>query len=810
MQLALRTYLPIKKMKRINHESHLLTRVFYLIGAAAIISYNILANFDQNINFSLVSKSSLNITPQNDAKHRKLVASSTSGSSVKQPTSKIEPSHIQMCRAILEPSSEKRILIEEHPEVCHNLDKPHLSLLQIFASELISEIARIYNKKVWYRHHCFPPPLPTIEEWLKHVFPIQEFLPSPLLTTDFRDQNQVMSIQRLTDICHECINLFEAKGDSSPGCVLFSKKQKKSSSDKDEPMGIQMMIPSIQKNLKYASNLWSIQKNVPLIEESRNKGILYLNCRRDRCTSDDTPGSIAVDFLAYFLQIPVHLHEIDVIAPKSCGTICEEKGKQVLHLMTSLYPSSLVLFHMEESSAALYSRMMAAGYLICTHTETCLIPAIAQGGMVDKYTSLNVDPNRKDSLWMSLLSNDNSDENLIAASRKKDILSPNIHFEYEKELLMIGQNGNCRHVRGRFGKWTEDLSLAPSLQYRGQKLNNIYGFAANSFKATDMKRFRQPTTYKWISSFFPGCHVNDIIIRPSFCHVWKKMEIQRIFLIGDSSVHSQAMSLWKVLGNGIDPYTNNDARNYPNFKQEMECPGGNVEIVYIRNDNLIEPDDDIPVSYPEGIRNCGTIGFCYPWIGRYLSSPVKTLLISSMGATINTDEEFQHHFDAFIRTVDSFHRPDDILIFRTNHPDHENCHVPASPTHPKPLENYQQYLKFRASPSKVEGFNEYIHHFTTKRNIEQLKETSTPKKMRMEVLDIYPMTVLRNDAHLGGEECVKATCNENAAMRDCYHYFLPGPVDWWNHLLYNNLMDIGLNQHAYTSHVVEALKHPPS
>jgi len=70
------------------------------------------------------------------------------------------------------------------------------------------------------------------------------------------------------------------------------------------------------------------------------------------------------------------------------------------------------------------------------------------------------------------------------------------------------------------------------------------------------------------------------------------------------------------------------------------------------------------------------------------------------------------------------------------------------------------------------------------------------------------MTVLRNDGHLGGEECANEPCRENIESNDCFHYFLPGPVDWWNHLLYNNLMDLGLEMKAYSKEVVEALKHP--
>ena len=42
----------------------------------------------------------------------------------------------------------------------------------------------------------------------------------------------------------------------------------------------------------------------------------------------------------------------------------------------------------------------------------------------------------------------------------------------------------------------------------------------------------------------------------------------------------------------------------------------------------------------------------------------------------------------------------------------------------------------------------------------------------IELLDVYPMTVLRRDGHTGGIDC--ADCGRD----DCLHYSLPGPIDW--------------------------------
>jgi hypothetical protein len=47
----------------------------------------------------------------------------------------------------------------------------------------------------------------------------------------------------------------------------------------------------------------------------------------------------------------------------------------------------------------------------------------------------------------------------------------------------------------------------------------------------------------------------------------------------------------------------------------------------------------------------------------------------------------------------------------------------------------------------------------------------------MHVLDVYNMTALRRDGH-------------SATGKDCLHYHLPGPVDWWNHLLFAYLEEL--------------------
>lgn len=61
-----------------------------------------------------------------------------------------------------------------------------------------------------------------------------------------------------------------------------------------------------------------------------------------------------------------------------------------------------------------------------------------------------------------------------------------------------------------------------------------------------------------------------------------------------------------------------------------------------------------------------------------------------------------------------------------------------------------------------------------------------PSDLAVHVLDVVPMTILRPDGHVSGPERCD-DCPDN----DCLHYILPGPTDYWNHLLFSNLVDLG-------------------
>tara|TARA_B110001452_G_scaffold27889_1_gene21868 strand:+ start:407 stop:742 length:336 start_codon:yes stop_codon:yes gene_type:complete len=62
------------------------------------------------------------------------------------------------------------------------------------------------------------------------------------------------------------------------------------------------------------------------------------------------------------------------------------------------------------------------------------------------------------------------------------------------------------------------------------------------------------------------------------------------------------------------------------------------------------------------------------------------------------------------------------------------------------------------------------------------KETELGR--RFGLLDVYPMSILRPDAHGEGNVHVREMPN------DCVHFALPGVPDWWSHQLQTQLNEL--------------------
>ena len=98
-------------------------------------------------------------------------------------------------------------------------------------------------------------------------------------------------------------------------------------------------------------------------------------------------------------------------------------------------------------------------------------------------------------------------------------------------------------------------------------------------------------------------------------------------------------------------------------------------------------------------------------------------------------------------------RADRVVYFVTTPPGHDRCHTYQSPL-AAPLANMHNHERYTMWRSYYR-FNDVLKNLVRALN-----------SSRYRVLDVYPFSVLRPDAHVSAQ--------------DCLHYCHPGPTDWWN------------------------------
>lgn len=289
--------------------------------------------------------------------------------------------------------------------------------------------------------------------------------------------------------------------------------------------------------------------------------------------------------------------------------------------------------------------------------------------------------------------------------------------------------------------------------------------------------FAPPTRWKW-QDRAANCHI-EALTREGFCKVMGDdgLQLKRIFFVGDSLTYQMVESMWRLLGNKDAPspkgkrayFSRTITCDIIGINEEWHAPF-TIEIAYTRNDHL---SDGLNGSTTPDCTPSYSKDACIPWVDHYNTDPARTLLIANMGSHIGQHDQYKYKLDQFVETIQSLSRPSDMIVFRTTVPGHENCKDHTSPLNStldfhtptlynwKNFEEYNRYTKQKWSNlTKEHGEVDYDHSWS--------------------ILDVYPMTILRPDGH-------------RLPNVDCMHYLLPGPVDWWNHLLYRNLLDLSTN-----------------
>ena len=157
------------------------------------------------------------------------------------------------------------------------------------------------------------------------------------------------------------------------------------------------------------------------------------------------------------------------------------------------------------------------------------------------------------------------------------------------------------------------------------------------------------------------------------------------------------------------------------------------------------------------------------------------MAVGGVGPHFQAISTFDEHLENFINLIKVI--PDknkDIIWLRSVLPGHENCTDESTPINP--LSNFQEFRKiYRDGMSRWHGWDKHaLYNQRLEAEVIKIKRDEFWTGPQVDLFDIHWMTALRRDGH--------------PSEKDCLHYLLPGPPDWWNHLFYSNLKELAASR----------------
>jgi len=318
---------------------------------------------------------------------------------------------------------------------------------------------------------------------------------------------------------------------------------------------------------------------------------------------------------------------------------------------------------------------------------------------------------------------------------------------------------------GADGAWTWEQHRDGAHYYSLSGASDPHvGDLEKNFKPTlhmgPQEYFIRPYIWEWLPAN-DDCSFTKMN-RSTFCAGMEKHNLTRFFMVGDSISYLMAESFWGLVGGsgdvGLQTSLISLERGRARLQKRIDCPAGPVSFVYVRSDRLWNS------SHYEYCNE-----YCNPWWSKYLDDDRPTLLLANTGIHAHTMKRFEEDFDNFTSRLASVShlRPKDLFYFRLTLPGHEKCHE-----YDHPFRSLQEFsldgeLARRYTWGLVPGFNDYAKMAASR--------LAAARKFNLTVLDPYLLTILRPDGH-------------RFQQGDCLHYYLPGVVDWWNHLLVTMLL----------------------
>jgi GDSL/SGNH-like Acyl-Esterase family found in Pmr5 and Cas1p len=702
-------------------------------------------------------------------------------------------SYLQICQAVIGqatfPGEYQFAEVVEDNGVCTDNTRTTTALSRIFISAYLAYQAKMAGFEVSYTHNC------DVVHGTKGI--IQELLPpqitiQPEFVTPINRQGIVTLCERLDN------------------GLKFDL--------------LRLVVPIIQETLStiVASVLMQIENggNLPRhgilnIKKDRNgdpdTAVIFLPCSDKQCSD-----VWVYPFYSFLQHLPESVQAVDIVTTPACDAALETCRQYVIDLADSLEqfdPTRTVqITIVDPSSIELMTRLMVADHVLCGAGwgKQCLIPALARGpnerGRFVVWEGRRIGNDKEqstESMFFEAVLLKIGDPDAIARVSSPEKLIPTRSLaELSAKPGMVQEflrsppppgSGICRLLRGKLGQWVQDFKYASQAAYRVPLLHHS-GAAETIFRERAPKdgpleqQFRPSATYRWQETFYSGgCDV-PIITKEGICSLLNKMGIGRIFFLGDSLSLEQALSLWMLLGPEQDLLLPDQS----SARYVIECPnvdGFSFVLQFIRNDELM--NNDTPVSISNQVMNCNN--YCYPWVEPYISESLRTLFIVNTGAHLHDRDLFERGMLRFIETFDGLGRVNDIVMIRTLVPGHKNCGRPGL----TPYHSFGEYVDDATKEDTKDTYNWGV--FSSYNDfVSRLLDDRTQQKIlqaRMEVLDVFPMTVLRPDGHMADEFKAPET-----KRTDCLHYSQPGPIDWWNHLMIGNLLDIQvMEEHPSTT-----------
>jgi len=372
---------------------------------------------------------------------------------------------------------------------------------------------------------------------------------------------------------------------------------------------------------------------------------------------------------------------------------------------------------------------------------------------------------------------------------------------YRERVVPVSSVG--RRTHGRF-RPSEDAPFRWPTSWKWvdrSSMSNITALNASKTAVSSFQRYSHEN-HSEFTDFYP---INPMNAEEKCDLLVSKLNIRKIAFYGDSLTESQFKSFLNLFGTSF----------ITSSPHSLVCP---LQTGMLSN-NSLSSTVEIPLFFQ---RDSGGSPFPHDPRSEYSFSPellsflqnppisgghdnYRTLAIFNIGAHYHNTSWYHEDMNVLLHSLQNIGRSNDIYFFRTNVPGHRHC----NPTNPKtfdwikgtrdvPYNNIDEFLpslmldgaifdwdKFPMwndySRVLIKQFNSRFLPGSSWKNVHHSNYVSGLERKNDEkqypivhLLDVFEFTSLRRDGH-------------GAAGGDCLHYENPGPVDWWNHLLFSYL-----------------------